>query len=619
MIGLPTFAQQTSPLLLDGTKTIFQRVLTRPAARIYTEPDGTVVDQIPAFQPFYVYGETGEWKHVGPSDKQGPTGWLKTAETVEWKQNIVGAFTNASDRRRQLVFKGQSELESLLNHEAMVQVQERLISEADAGILDGSQGIIAIEPTEFVNIRDELYVMPILDFTETFHPLNYEDILLMEIATIPLNARDTMPETEQSSAEFDVGIVFVLDTTQSMDPYIARTQRVLRNTVEGIKSSDVGKLVNFGAIGFRDNTDAAPGLEYRTRVLGDLKRRTDQKEIIDAIGNAEVAKVNSPGFNEDSLAGIEDAIDIIDWDQTNSGDPIDARYIILVTDAGPKDARDPNARSPIGEAELQADAEGKNIAIMTIHLKTAVGGDANHTYAEGKYKTLSRFNGVEYYFPIEGGSEDAFEGVATRLVTAITDHVRIARGEQTELSEEELGEDLLALGRAMRLAYLGAEQGTKAPDVLRGWVSDKAMEKPSKSTIEPRLLITKNEMATMAELIENITTLAEQDLGEEFFGEVKRVIATMATNPDMQLDTDAETLLGGLEYLDKLPYKSQVLGMSEDRWMQSAMMRRTIIDGLRQKLTQYRKWLYDPTVWTALYDGAPDGDHVFAMPFDVLP
>ena len=40
---------------------------------------------------------------------------------------------------------------------------------------------------------------------------------------------------------------------------------------------------------------------------------------------------------------------------------------------------------------------------------------------------------------------------------------------------------------------------------------------------------------------------------------------------------------------------------------------------MRQKLVQYSKWLHDPDVWTALYSGAPDGEYVFAMPFDVLP
>jgi hypothetical protein len=47
--------------------------------------------------------------------------------------------------------------------------------------------------------------------------------------------------------------------------------------------------------------------------------------------------------------------------------------------------------------------------------------------------------------------------------------------------------------------------------------------------------------------------------------------------------------------------------------------RRAILDGMRRKLVQYRKWLLDPGVWTTLTADAADGDHVFAMPFDVLP
>ena len=621
--AMAALAQPARPLLVEGTKTIYQRVLTRPAAQLHSAPEGAVIAAIPAFQPFYVYGSEGDWTEVGPTDRGGPTGWLRHSASVAWKQNIVGAFTKATDRKRQLIFADRDRLDWLLNHEAMTAVQERLISEADAGILDESQGVVAIEPGEFVNIKDELYVMPILEFEEILHPLNYEDILVMEVATVPLSYKSPLPENDTDTGDFDVGIVFVLDTTQSMDPYIARTQRVLRRTVEEIRNSDVGKMVNFGAVGFRDNVEARPGLEYRTRILGPLKRREDQSEIVAAIGNAAVASVNSPGFNEDSLAGVEDAIDDIDWDQAGTGDPIDARYIILVTDAGPKDPRDPNARTEIGVAELQADAEGKNIVTMTIHLKTPVGGAANHDYAAARYRALSQFGGREYYFPVEGGSEDAFEGLTARLVTAVTDHVREALGQAPKLSEEEMGEDLAALGRAMRLAYLGARRGTQAPDILRGWVSDKAMENPARSTIEPRLLITKNELSTMATLILKIVTLAEQSQGggevENFFGQVQQVIATMAANPDMNINAEADTIGGALEYLERLPYKSQILTMDEDRWLQSPMRRRAIIDGMRQKLTLYRKWLFDADVWTALYDGAPDGEHVFAMPFDVLP
>jgi hypothetical protein len=43
------------------------------------------------------------------------------------------------------------------------------------------------------------------------------------------------------------------------------------------------------------------------------------------------------------------------------------------------------------------------------------------------------------------------------------------------------------------------------------------------------------------------------------------------------------------------------------------------VDNLYQKQVQYLKWLQDSSVWTPLYEGAPDGEYVFAMPFDVLP
>ncbi|MEM6563978.1 MAG: vWA domain-containing protein [Pseudomonadota bacterium] len=619
--ALPSVAQ---PLLVEGTNTVYQRVLTRPSAPLYAAVDGSVIEDVPAFQPYYVFGENNGWIEAGPSVARAPVGWFRGTDVVEWKQNIVGAFTNGAGRKRQLLFDTEEDLRWLLNHEALPQIQDRLLAEASAGISQGESGVLSVEPEEFVNIREDLYVMPILDFVEDLHPLNYEDILLMEVASVPLREGNSIESGgEQGAGAFDVGIVFVLDTTQSMEPYIARTQRVLQNTVQAIAGTEIGKLVNFGAIGFRDNTDAVPELEYRTKLLADIERRDDQTEVVEIIGSTRVARANSPGFNEDSLAGIEDAVDQIDWLQSESGDPIDARYIILVTDAGPKDPRDPNARSAIGVQELQADAEGKNIVTMTLHLKTPTGGDANHAYAESRYRALSTFAGREYYFPIEGGSEEAFEGLATRLVTAITDHVRVARGENAVLSADEAGEDLLELGRAMRLAYLGAQNDTQAPDVLRGWISDKAVEAPQSLAVEPRLLITKNEMATMAELLDNLIRLGEQSQGSEdsldFFGQVRGVVADMATNPDRRLNTDADTLGGALEYLERLPYRSQLLQMTEDRWAQSAMLRRSIIDGMRQKLTQYRKWLFDPQVWTALHDDASDGELVFAMPFDVLP
>ncbi len=620
LLAPQALAQSARPLLVEGTQTVYQRVLTRPGAALHSGPGAAEVRRYPAFQPLYVFAREGDWIEIGPAVTAPPAGWVAASEVVPWKQNIVGAFTNPAGRERQLLFGTESELRSLLTAEDSLARQERLLTAAEAG--QGGDGVVAVEPAEYVNIREDLYLMPILDFIEDVHPTNYEELLLMKVASVPKQETPAPAAPAPDTSAFNVGIVFVLDTTKSMDPYIDRTHRVLERTVERLRGTEVGEHVNFGLIGFRDDEDQVPGIEYRTKTLLPLERRADQTEVLRAIAGTTAAQASTIGFNEDSLAGVEDAIDRMDWDQTASGGPpINARYVILVTDAGPKDPGEANARSRIGPAELQRDAEGKNIVVLTLHLRTPAGGEANHTYAEAQYRKLSRFAGLDFYFPIEGGSEDAFEAVTDRLVTAITDHVRVIEGQAPVLPPSEAGDQMVELGRAMQLAYLGAARGTEPPAVIEGWLTDKAEDNATKLAVEPRLLLTKNELATMAELLDKLVTLSEQGSGDshDFFDQVRGVLAQMATDPNRVVNASADTLGGALEYLEFLPYRSQLLGMTADRWGQSAMIRREVTDGMRQKLTQYRKWLYDPAVWTALEEGAPDGEWVFAMPFDVLP
>jgi serine/threonine-protein kinase PpkA len=618
----PAMAQSGDrPLLVEGRKSVYQRVLTRPGALHYPEPGAAATRGYQAFQPLYVYGLREGWYEVGPSVAGGATGWVQAGSVVPWKQNIVAAFTNSAGRERQFLFESEDRLRAMMEHETLREMQSRMLAEVVAGSAPEERGIVAVEPPEFVNIVERLYLMPILDFVQDLHPLNYEENLLMKVASVPLQ-EEAAPAQAQDDG-FDAGIVFVFDTTRSMEPYIQRTQAAVEQIVENLRGTEIGDRVQFGVVAFRDSTEAAPELEYRTRTLLPLQRRQDQTPVVATIRAAtRVAQVNSPGFNEDSLAGVEDAVDLTDWNG-GGGDPFDARIVILITDAGPKDVRDANARSQIGAKELQRDAQDKGVVIMILHLQTPAGGKAQHAYAAAQYRDLSRFHEDTFYYGIENGAPQAFQDSVTRLVTAVTDVIRLARDEKPVLAPEETGQEMVNLGLALQLAYLGRLRGTQAPDVIEGWVSEKAIEDPAKLAIEPRLLVTKNEMATMADLLSQLLTLGEQSRDAEdaagFFTQVRDVVARMAQNPDRLINTESDTLGGALEFLKDLPYESQLMLTTEDRWAQSAMNRRAILDGMRQKLVQYRKWLLDPAVWTPLYEGAPDGEYVFAMPFDVLP
>ncbi len=620
--SLPAFAQER-PLLVEGRQTVYQRVLTRPGAAQYSTPQATPIGDYPAFQPLYVYSRQGDWVQVGRSISGPAEAWVAAGDVVDWRQNIVGAFTNPAGRQRSILFQTEERLRWLLNHEALREVQNQMLAEADTSLLSPERQMVAVEPAEYVDISERLYLMPILEFTQDFHPTTYEPNLLMEVAVVPLQEG---PDASRAPAmgAFDTGIVFVFDTTRSMDPFIASTQAAVEQIVRSIQGTDIGARTNFGVVAFRDNPDAAPGLEYRTRLLLPLERRADQTPVIATIRAATaVAQANSPGFNEDSLAGVEDAIDRIDWTAGGGGDPFDGKFIILVTDAGPKAPDDPNARSRIGVDELAAEAARQGITLMALHLQTPQGGEAQHEYARAQYERLTRRGANNFYYAIQQGSPELFQQQVTRLVTAISDVVRRAEGQETALSEDETGAELLELGLALQLAYLGDQQGTQAPSVFSGWVSERAVEDPRQLAVSPRLLVTRNELATMHDLLVEVLDLWTQGNTEEdsqrFFSQVRDVVGRMARNPDRLVNTQATTLGGALEFLEDLPYESQIIAMTPDRWSESAMTRSTIIGGIRQKLVLYGRWLRDPSVWTPLFEGAPDGEHVFAMPFDTLP
>ncbi len=621
MLAPPVTAQERRPLLVEGRETVFQRVLTRPHASLHAAPEGPVAEPLSPFEPFYVFARQPEWLEVGRSMFREPDGWVRADAVVDWRQNIVAAFTNPAGRERNLFFDQRDQLEFVLNHEASVETAARYRAASISGSPVSDSGVLAVEPGEFVDIRNRLYLLPILEFVEEFHPMTFDPFLMLRVASLPLDDTPVVGDpTPDAMADFDVGVVFVIDTTLSMDPFIDETLDQMRNVVARIGDADIGERVHFGLWGFRDNADAAPGLEYRTREYLPLARRDGFDAIIAALTEMEATRTNSPGFPEDSIAGVEDAVEKTNW--APEGRPFGGRYVVLVTDASPKAPGDPNARSDLDAVSLQARARELGIAIMTLHLKTGSGA-ANHPAAEAAYRQLSRFDDASFYYPIEGGARDAFGRQVRAFVDGFTNHVREAMGQAPEPTDVA-DPDFDRLGLAMRLAYLGERAGTAAPPVFESWVSDKALEDGRVSALQPRLLITKNELSTLRTVVGTVLDLAERSQGTtdqvSFFNQIKDAMVRMSQNPDTLVNADFETLGGAFgEILADLPYQSEIMEITESRWMNSSTLQREVLDRLRGRLLLYERWHDDPANWTALAADAPDGEHVFAMPFSALP
>src|SRR5690606_33058323 len=121
---------------------------------------------------------------------------------------------------------------------------------------------------------------------------------------------------------------FVIDTTQSMRPYIERTREVVRDIYAQLEEAGLSDKVAYGLVGFRDSTDAVPGLGYVSRVFANLT--SSSEEFLSQVATVDAASISSRGFNEDAYAGVLDAVESMNWKDYF------ARYIILITDAGPR-------------------------------------------------------------------------------------------------------------------------------------------------------------------------------------------------------------------------------------------------------------------------------------------
>ena len=103
---------------MEGKKTLYQRVLTRPGASLKREAGDGPGAQQPAMTRLYVYSRktVGDkaWLEVGLTAKGHVDGWLREDTTLPWNQQMALAFTNPAGRDRSLLFKERKDLQNIV-------------------------------------------------------------------------------------------------------------------------------------------------------------------------------------------------------------------------------------------------------------------------------------------------------------------------------------------------------------------------------------------------------------------------------------------------------------------------------------------------------------------------
>jgi len=633
---------QVKPLLQPGKRSIYQRVLSTPDCKLYPSA-GSVsgAEPVPAFSRFYVYESKDvngrQWLKVGP-DTQGKTvGWLPGTCAVEWKSQLTLAFTNPANRSPVLFFKDKQTLEQLIESDKPGEKLKTLVESLNSK--SQAPGVVAREPEWAVTQQQNFYLLPIFEAEEIYTPMG-DPMRVLKVASVTAQADEPAPATPDPSKvsstlkEFTAAVVFVIDSTISMGPYIERTRQAVRDITRKIEKSPVGQQVKFGLVAYRASTEAVPGLEYVSRMYVDPVTMVSGEDFLKKIAQLQPAKVSSPLFDEDAYAGLETALTQIDWKQFGG------RYIVLITDAGAIAGHDPLSMTKADAAQIRIAAQERGVAIYALHLKTAAGAN-NHQSAQAQYEELT-FNpvvGKPLYYPVAAGKVESFGQMVDALAGSIVQQVELANeGEMAAGSAltakldgsssdpvSTIKHDAQLLGHAMQLAYLGQVQGARAPSVFEAWVSDRDPAQPSRATTEVRVLLTKSQLSEMSDAVKTILDAANQShiAPAVMFEQLRAVAATMGRDPN-QLNQGGQTRLAELgllgEYLEDLPYRSDVLNLDEQTWKSwSAAQQQQFIRNLASKLALYRNFNADLDRWVALAPNADPGENVYPVPLEALP
>lgn len=613
------------PLKMEGRQTIYQRVITRTGGTLRQAPQVAAPAIGREFDPFslyYVYERRNDWLSVGPTARSGPTGWIEVSKTIDWKQTIVVAFNNpaAFQRDRTLLFKTRDGLDRLIHGDGDVApIVQSLRAAAVEERMRPDSPIVSIEPKNHVDIDQSFYLLPILNAERQLLHGNVRGRYL-EVASI---AKQEKPAPQADPFQtFKAGVVFVIDTTMSMEPYIDRTRKAMERIRSIIERSDVKDRVRFGLVGFRQEMAIAPRIEYHTKTFLKLGSESTAQQFSQVIQSMKQANVPTPGFDEDSIGGIVEGVESADW----SG--FGARFLVLITDAGPRAVTTGHVRSPMLPEQVNSYLkESHHIIPFIVHLRTPEGRN-DHAYAERAYRAISATASGANYSPIENGDlarfQSQIDAFAEQIVSLTQQSMRGVVA-APRVDDDSDAARIQREWRALQLTHLGRAQGEHAPDVFRAWMIDRSLDDPAVEALDVRVVLTRNQLATLRDVARSIVEKAEGGLQQldprSFFTQLREAVALMARDPSRLARADFETLGDALgEYLQDLPYDSPITSITEQDWMRrTGPQQRALLETLKSKIEFYERIYNTPQKWISLHEGSPDGERVTTLPLRQMP
>ncbi|MFD2265037.1 vWA domain-containing protein [Lacibacterium aquatile] len=618
-------AQARTPLLIEGKTTLYQKILTRPGAKLIDKPGASGGKVLAPMSVLFVYGRKDGLVEVGAASDGKVQGFLTEAETIPWQHTLVMGFANPAGRDRVLFYKERDGLMATLTAEKPADAaapQRKAIADNK---LPADSPVISIEPENTVDLQKQFYLLPILEAKSAVLPSGFR-VRTVRVASVtkddkPVQAQRVNPS--DALKDFRSGVVFVVDASSSMQPYIDRTRQAVSEVFDRVEAAKLNDKVRFGMVAYRDDPSEVKGIEYLAKTFADPNKASTKADFLKAAEGVKASTISTRAFAEDGYAGLEHALRGIDWDGFGG------KFIVMITDASSREGNSPLSATKLSTDQMRQMAQENGTAIYVLHQLTAE-GKGDHAAAKSQYERLSNYPGTgSLYFPVPSGDPEAFKAEVKQLADLLVDQVRKAGDPNAKPdakpTDDKLAKTTEAVGHAMRLAYLGKAQNTAAPSMFEAWASDRDFAKPDVAAFSVRVLLTKNQLSDLQATLRRIVEAGEKAQLQpgDFFNQLRSAAAAMGRDPGkigqgQVRNLEQAGLMG--EYLDGLPYQSKLMALDEDSWSRMGVgEQQAVIDDIKSKVALYQRYHDDVDRWVKLADGAGAGDTVYPVPIDSLP
>ncbi len=630
------------------------RVLPRPFSHVYSEPradsDNIVIPNIPAFHPVFVFdrqnidlsdpASPGGWYRVGQS-RDAPQGWMQASDAMEWRQALLVSYTHPGGpiegRNPVLMFRELDNLQDLVDDFGRQDRAREIYSSIEAGDVPGE--IVSMEPKRFVDITRQFYIFPILDWEET--QIMGDDVRLLQLAAAVPEQRgaDTLDDEDyrtQAATGRDAGegaaleellvdIVFTIDTTRSMQPFIDMTREAVMKMVEDF-TEDTAHRFRFGLVGFRDCIDTIPQLEYDVRNF--TPEFVDGERLIHLLEHEfKGTEVGSLDYAEEVFAGVDEALSS-PWRENA------LRFMILIGDASSHPKGHPQNITGKDEHDLRLEADDAQVHILAIHLQDPRATE-DHPIAIPQFMKLSQVRGSteSAFTEVDAFEQPEYQALVDSIVVEINSLMNKALGTEPETvaqtpdagtEPQDIGQGQEAVGKLWEAAlveYIG--QSARPPKDIVAWAMDRDLVYTADRSLDVRVLVTRDQLSSLAQGLDNvIQALMRAEVTQmQFFEALQNVSGQAMKNPEDIAQASQLSETGLLpSFIQALPYRSDILSLSDEMFASMTAEQRSQLEwNILAKLEQYRAINEQVDVWFRLNETDPDREMVYPLHLDYLP